>query len=255
MFSIAVGQTWCGSSLPPTENPRASVFFTESSAIAAPKPFCYPSLMRRLAAAVALLLLLPLSVLPACSSVSVGADNKYGQTRGVGMVGVPIETVTDQVKAATTRRFTDLEGPLSARVLSVDDGNTITVLIDNRQEKVRLIGIDAPELDQVPWGVQARDALRGLVDSKTVRLETDITIRDQYRRLLAYVYVREMLVNLEMVRKGEAVIYTVPPNVAHVEDYQKAQHEARGAGRGVWNPQQPLDINPDCYRKLKKRRE
>ena len=211
--------------------------------------------MRRPAAAVALLLLLPLSVLSACNSVSVGADNKYGQTRGVGMVGVPIETVTDQVKAATTRRSSDLEGPVSARVLSVHDGNTITVQLEDRKDKVRLIGIDAPEIDQAPWGVQARDVLRGLVDSKTVRLETDITERDQYRRLLAYVYVGEMLVNAEMVRQGQAVPYTVPPNVAHVEDYQKAQQEAREAGRGVWDREKPLDVNPDCYRKLKKGRE
>ena len=211
--------------------------------------------MRRPAAAVALLLLLPLSILSACNSVSVGADNKYGQTRGVGMVGVPIETVTDQVKAATTRRSSDLEGPVSARVLSVHDGNTITVQLEDRKEKVRLIGIDAPGIDQAPWGVQARDALRGLVDSKTVRLETDITERDQYRRLLAYVYVGEMLVNAEMVRQGQAVLYTVPPNVAHVEDYQKAQQEAREAGRGVWDREKPLDVNPDCYRKLKKGRE
>ena len=194
-------------------------------------------------------------LIPACSNVSVGADNKYGQTRGVGMVGVPIETVTDQVKAATTRRSSDLEGPVSARVLSVHDGNTITVQLEDRKEKVRLIGIDAPEIDQAPWGVQARDVLRGLVDSKTVRLETDITERDQYRRLLAYVYVGEMLVNAEMVRQGQAVLYTVPPNVAHVEDYQKAQQEAREAGRGVWDREKPLDVNPDCYRKLKKGRE
>ena len=39
-----------------------------------------------------------------------------------------------------------------------------------------------------------------------------------------------MLVNLEMVRQGQAVTYTVPPNVAHVEDYHKAQQEAREAG-------------------------
>jgi micrococcal nuclease len=130
-------------------------------------------------------------------------------------------------------------------VISVHDGGTITVLIDNRKEKVRLIGIDAPELDKVPWGIQARDALRGLVNGKSVRLETDITIRDQYRRLLAYVYVGEILVNLEMIRQGQAVLYTVPPNAAHVEEYRKAQLEARQAGRGVWGRQKPLDVPPD----------
>src|SRR5207253_6190876 len=133
----------------------------------------------------------------------------------------------------------DIEGPLSAQVVSVHDGDSITVLIDGRKEKVRLIGIDAPELDQAPWGVQARDALRGLVDGKTVRLETDITIRDQYRRLLAYVYVGEMLVNLELVRQGQAVLYTLPPNVAHIEEYRQAQQEAREAERGVWDREKP----------------
>jgi len=58
-----------------------------------------------------------------------------------------------------------------------------------------------------------------------------------------------------MVRQGEAVIYTVPPNVAHVEDYRKAQQEAREAGRGVWDREKPLDVNPDCYRKQKNGRE
>ena len=143
-------------------------------------------------------------------------------------------------------------GPVRAQVVSVHDGNTITVVIDGRTEKARLIGVDAPELDQEPWGVQSRDALRALVDGRMVRLETDVTKRDQYKRILAYVYVGDMFVNVELIRVGHAVMYTVPPNVAHVDDYRKAQSEAREAGRGLWNPAQPLDVMPDCYRKLKK---
>ena len=54
-----------------------------------------------------------------------------------------------------------------------------------------------------------------------------------------------MLVNLEMVQQGEAVIYTVPPNVAHVDEYRKAQAEAREVGRGVWDRDKPLDVHPD----------
>lgn len=191
----------------------------------------------------------------ACSTISVGADNKYGQTRAVGMVGVSIDAVADQVKAVTTRRSSDVEGPVSGRVVSVHDGDTLTVLIDGRTEKVRLIGMDAPELAQLPWGEQARDALQALVEGKTVRLETDITPRDPYKRLLGYVYAGERFVNLEMIRQGQAVMYTVPPNVAHVEEYRMAQAEARDAGRGVWDQKQPLDVMPDCYRKLKKGQE
>jgi endonuclease YncB( thermonuclease family) len=44
----------------------------------------------------------------------------------------------------------------------------------------------------------------------------------------------------------------VPPYVAHAEEYRKAQAEAREAGRGVWDREKPLDVAPDCYRKLKK---
>ena len=140
-------------------------------------------------------------------------------------------------------------------MLTVHDGNTLTMRIDGHIEKVRLIGMEAPELTQTPWGRQARDMLKALAEDKSVRLETDNTLRDQYKHLLAYVYVGEKLVNLEMLRQGQAVIHTVPPNVAHLEEYRKAQAEASGAGRGLWDPAQPLDAMPDCYRKVKKGEE
>ena len=114
-------------------------------------------------------------------------------------------------------------------MLSIHDGDTFTVSIDGRKEKVRLIGIDAPELAQQPWGSRAQAALETLVKDRAVRLETDIAERDQYGRLLAYVYVDETFVNLELIRQGQAVLYTVPPNVAHVEAYRTAQDEAREA--------------------------
>ena len=133
---------------------------------------------------------------------------------------------------------------LRGLVVSVHDGGTLTVLIGERKETVRLIGIDAPELDQAPSGLQARDVLRGLVEGKTVRLETDVAVRDQNKRLLAYVFAGDLFVNLEMLRQGRALVSTVPPNVAHEEEYRKAQEEARLAGRGVW-----------CYRKRQKGQE
>ncbi|HZC80848.1 MAG TPA: thermonuclease family protein [Nitrospiraceae bacterium] len=191
----------------------------------------------------------------ACSNVGVGADNRYGYSRGEAVVKVPIESVADGLKAATTSRPPQIEGPLSAQVVSVHGGDTLTVLIDGHKENVRLIGIDAPELDQAPWGVVSRDTLKSIIDGMTVRIETDVQLRDQYKRLLAYVYVNDTFVNLVMVRLGQAVLYTVAPNVMHVDEYRKAEEEARQAGRGVWNPTQPLDVAPDCYRKRQKGRE
>jgi micrococcal nuclease len=213
----------------------------------APAQGCVSEMTRNPAA------MLPLGVLlsiTACSNVTVNADNQYGHPRG--MVGVPIETVTDQVKAIASPKQERITGPLSAQVVSVHDGGTITVLIDGRKEQVRLIGIDAPELDQKPWGPQASDALALFVENKTVRLETDITVRDQYKRLLAYVFIDDIFVNLEMISQGQAVLYTIPPNIAHVEELRLAQDEARQKGYGVWNPAHPLDVMPDCYRRQKK---
>jgi micrococcal nuclease len=203
--------------------------------------------MRHLGLIGALVLLL---VFPACRSVSVGADNRYGRTEGAAVLNFPLGVKSK----SNAPEFYDAM-LITGQVVSVHDGNTITVQLDDRKEKVRLTGIDAPELGQAPWGEHSRDALKELVDGKTVRLETDVTVQDQYGRLLAYVYVGETFVNLELVRQGQAVLYTVPPNVAHVEEYRKAQTEAREAGRGVWNTAQPLDVTPDCYRKQKKGRE
>ena len=84
---------------------------------------------------------------------------------------------------------------------------------------------------------------------------TDARKRDHNGQMLAYVYAGDLFVNLELVRQGQAVIATVPPNVAHVEEYQRAQAEARESGRGVWSREQPLDVMPDCFRKQKMRVE
>src|SRR5438105_9812556 len=185
------------------------------------------------------LILLAFLVVRGCIGVS-GDVTPQGQDQSRVVLAVPLDRPYTFRQADPDQRLTARGGFLRAQVVSVHDGDTITVLIDNHLEKIRLIGIDAPKLDQVPWGVQARDALRGLVDGKTVRLETDITIRDQHKRLLAYIYVGEMLVNLEMLLQGQAVIATVAPNVAHVEEYRKAESEAREAGRGVWDREKPL---------------
>src|SRR5439155_8156141 len=127
------------------------------------------------------LILLAFLALPGCLGVS-GDVTPQGQDQSRVVLAVPLDRPYSFRQPDADQRLITRGGFLRAQVVSVHDGDTITVLIDNRLEKVRLIGIDAPKLDQVPWGVQARDALGGLVDGKTIRLETEITIRDQYKR-------------------------------------------------------------------------
>jgi micrococcal nuclease len=121
----------------------------------------------------------------------------------------------------------------SCTVQRISDGDTFRCT-DGR--RVRLIGIDSPELRQGPFGPRARKALLALLPpGDTVRLETDASETDRYSRQLAYVWTGDSMVNEVMVRNGWAVIYTVPPNVKYAERLAVAQKEARARGAGLWN--------------------
>ncbi len=105
---------------------------------------------------------------------------------------------------------------------------------------MRLIGIDTPESvkPRAPVECFAREAsafLKRLVLGRRVRLVRDVEERDRYGRLLAYVYRGDLFVNAEMVRRGYASVATFPPNVQHVDDFLRAQREAREGGRGLWS--------------------
>jgi len=130
-------------------------------------------------------------------------------------------------------------GPLDGAVVRVVDGDTIHVRIGSRVEKVRYIGVNTPELHhptrgEEAGGREAAEVNRRLVAGKRVRLELDVRERDRYGRLLAYVWVGELMVNAELVRRGYAQVMTVPPNVRYQELLLKLQRDARDAGRGLW---------------------
>ena len=137
------------------------------------------------------------------------------------------------------------------RVVEVNDGDTITVFLDSRREKVRLIGIDAPELQQRPWGQRAKKHLREMLSMSqwTVSLEFDIEKRDKYGRLLSYVWTTDRrMINVQMLKDGYAMPLTVPPNIRYVDEFRKAQDEARSKGLGIWG-RGGLKETPREYRK------
>jgi micrococcal nuclease len=124
----------------------------------------------------------------------------------------------------------------------VVDGDTIRVVQDGREETVRYIGVDTPESvkPDAPvecYGKRARAANRRLVDGERVRLVGDVDARDRFGRRLAYVYrARDRLfVNAELVRAGYAKPLTIPPNVAHADDFGELARRARRAERGLWS--------------------
>ena len=117
-------------------------------------------------------------------------------------------------------------------VARIVDGDTFQCVGGPR---VRLIGVDAPELSQRPYGLLAFEALAGLMPAGSrVELERDVEPTDRYGRRLAYVWRDTVLINWAMVRNGWAVLLTYPPNVQYVERFEEAQRAARVEGGGLW---------------------
>lgn len=145
---------------------------------------------------------------------------------------------------ATPARALVVEG----RVVRVSDGDTVAVAGKGGIEKIRLLGIDCPEKAQAPWGPRAKAFTQGKVAGKTVRVETDVQVRDKYGRLLGYVFVDKELVNEALVREGLAMLYTAPPNVRYSDRFLAAQRVARQAGKGIWNSRDGLKQSPYEFR-------
>jgi micrococcal nuclease len=106
-------------------------------------------------------------------------------------------------------------------------------------ERVRYIGIDAPETAKPDapgecYGEHAREANARLVGDRDVSLELDVEERDRYGRLLAYVHAGRTNVTAELVRRGYAQPLTVPPNVRYVTAIMRLARDARRARRGLW---------------------
>ena len=92
----------------------------------------------------------------------------------------------------------------SSSWLRVIDGDTIKVDIDRRLYDVRYIGVDTPETKHPtkgvqPYGPEASERNRQLVEGRTVQLERDVSETDRYGRLLRYVYVDKVMVNAVLI--------------------------------------------------------
>ena len=97
-----------------------------------------------------------------------------------------------------------------------------------------MIGINTPEKKQCYYQ-QAKQKLEQLIESKNVRLEKDVSETDKYGRLLRYVYVNNLFVNNELVKKGYAVVNTYPPNASYQDLFLASQQSARLKKLGVWS--------------------
>ncbi len=139
---------------------------------------------------------------------------------------------------------------LTGKVVKVADGDTITVLDNNTQHKIRLQGIDAPERKQ-PFGNASRKHLARLVAGKTVTVNWDK--RDRYSRIVGFVLVDGQDVNLVQVKAGMAWFYRYYQRELSSEDrrrYATAENQARTDRLGLWQDKNPMP--PWEFRRLQR---
>ncbi len=129
------------------------------------------------------------------------------------------------------------------RVTEVIDGDTF--VLDDSQT-VRLIGINTPETGE-PGADIARDALGRMVLGRNVTLESDLRDKDDYGRLLRYVFIGDRSVNAEMIRMGYAEVRFYPPDTLYQSEYAELERTAAHNRRGLWpfNIFQPVEFGAD----------
>ncbi|HSR62122.1 MAG TPA: thermonuclease family protein [Gammaproteobacteria bacterium] len=114
------------------------------------------------------------------------------------------------------------------KVVRVSDGDSLTLLVKQKEIKIRLTQVDAPEYGQ-PYSARSKQLLSRLVYGKQVTARVEAI--DDYGRKVARVYVGNLDVNAEMVRQGAAWVYR---KYARDESLFRLEQEARDAGRGIW---------------------
>lgn len=118
-----------------------------------------------------------------------------------------------------------------AKVIKISDGDTIIILQDKQQIKVRLFGIDAPELKQ-PYGKKSKQFLANLIAGEVVEVEKNG--KDRYKRTLGIIHFKGQDINAQMVLNGYAWAY-----VKYSRIYVDQEKTAREKKRGLWQSSNP----------------
>ena len=121
-----------------------------------------------------------------------------------------------------------------ADLVSVIDGDTLYIEVDRRIEKIRLIGIDTPEVGECYYQ-EAKEALINIFPNSVVIYQFDISAIDKYDRWLVYLYTANNIpVNEYLVSMGFADVMTIPPNTKNADRYIQLRDQAKEDKLGMW---------------------
>jgi endonuclease YncB( thermonuclease family) len=165
----------------------------------------------------------------------------------LGLLAMPVlgtgSTTDQETRLVSSEQSKESRNPIDEKrmVIRVIDGDTIVV---SPNEKVRLIGVDAPETVHLKraaqcFGEDAKEFTRSLVERRTIRLVLDESNaarnhKDRYGRTLAYVYFDDgTMLNAELIRRGYAHAYTRFP-FRHAVEFRQLERTARSQAVGLW---------------------
>ena len=151
-----------------------------------------------------------------------------------------ITTVLALTMVASAQEAEEVVYDETVTVERIVDGDTIRIdpAVDGIDE-VRFIGIDTPETkdpdcDVQPYGPEALMFTRDELQGEEVNLEFDEDRVDRHERLLAYVYLEDVMFNETLLEEGYAQVYTVRPNDRYEDRFEEAQDAAQEAELGLW---------------------
>lgn len=136
-------------------------------------------------------------------------------------------------------------------VTRVVSGQTIEVLLTGASEieRVRIMGIDAPDNRQLPWGKAAKQKLQELVQGKQIKIEAEDLVRDRYNRIQGHLWQDQKLVSQQLLESGCVLVNHQYPH-SYSKLLMESQEYARLMGYGIWNPQQPMGYTPSQFRSM-----
>jgi micrococcal nuclease len=122
-------------------------------------------------------------------------------------------------------------GGEEGQVTNVIDGDTIDVILNGEEVRVRYVGVNTPERDETCYS-EAAAANRALVEGQTVRMVKDESETDRYGRLLRYIYVGNTFVNEQLIAQGFAEVVLYEPDDRFYEDFLRFESNAARNGLG-----------------------
>lgn len=177
------------------------------------------------------------------TSTITSGSNTSGTNNNNSLSGTSTTETNATIKASgTTSRTTESKEKFTAIVSKVIDGDTVKL---QNGEKVRLLGINTPERGQ-PYYEESTNRLKELIENKEVTLEKDVDDKDQYGRLLRYIFLNGENVNVKLVKEGLATVYIIPPNVKYKSELKEAENEAKSLKINIWKPPEQVGKEKIC---------